>query len=108
MVWDTQALVHQAKNNLVQTPLKQALYAIQKSSRLHGNKFPYGVKYTQARVGAKVTGKWDVQSGKAHDKTVKALKTLWKKAGLFRGTVNTVWDKDMDAALRAFLKEYGA
>lgn len=108
-VYDAQKICHmstKAANNLDNTETVKRLNAVKMSSARHGKKHPYGVKYTQLVVGAPTTGKWDDASYEAHDKTVKALETLFKKDKLFTATPNTTWDAGTDAALVAFHKKY--
>jgi hypothetical protein len=109
VVYDTQRLCHmstKAASNLDSTETVKRLNAIKMASNRHGTKFPYGVKYTQIAIGAPASGKWDTASKKAHDKTVKALETLWKKDKLFTGTPDTTWSQATDVSLAAFHKRY--
>lgn len=54
----------------------QRLQAIRAASRMHGTKFPYGVKTAQRAVGVTADGKWGPKSRAAHDKTVAALQRV--------------------------------
>lgn len=108
-VYDTQTILHVTlanKDNLNGNDTMNRLKLVQESSAHGGVDFPDGIKKTQQVIGAALTGKWDRQSIQAHDKTVKALKTLWKKQGIFTGTVNTRWDSKMDEALKTFNRKY--
>jgi len=51
----------------------KALEAVRAASTLHGRRFPYGVAYTQERVGARRDGAWGPNSRAAHDATVKSI-----------------------------------
>ena len=109
VVYDTQVIVHtplKTRDNMDGSDTTKRLRAVQAASKAHGTKFPYGVRYTQAVIGAPQTGKWDANSRAAHDATVKKLETLWKAAKLFSGTPNSTWDSATDKALAAFHKKY--
>lgn len=108
-VYDMQLLVRtpvKSRNNIDNTDLNKRLTAIAAASKYHGVKFPYGIKYTQAIIGAPLTGKWDTNSKTAHDVIVKKIETLLKAHRLFAGTPNPTWDANTDNAIRAFHKKY--
>lgn len=65
-----QAAVRMRISNLWSGTLDKRLNAVKAASRYGKTKFPYGIKYTQAVIGAKQTGKWDLQSRAKHDETV--------------------------------------
>lgn len=107
VAWDTQKILNSPQDNLAGPDTKKRLLSVYEASKRGGTDFPFGIKFTQNVLGAKPTGKWDTQSKKAHDASVKALKSLWKKAGIFKGTVDTIWDLEMDKARTRFLSRYG-
>ena len=72
--------------------------AVRAASRLKGVKFPYGVDYTEARVGRPADGDWDAADRSAHDASVLSLRLAF---GL---TAGTVWDTEADAAFLAARK----
>lgn len=109
VVYDTQTILHtpiRTRDNLDGPDTTKRLSAVQAASKAHGTKFPHGIKYTQAVIGAELTGKWDTQSKEAHDATVKKLETLWKKDKLFVGTPDTTWSSATDTALKKFHAKY--
>lgn len=109
VVHDSQLACHVStknRDNLDGPDTTKRLNAVKMASKKHGTKFPNGIKYTQQVIGAPLTGKWDKDSRAAHDATVKRLEAIWKEAGLFKGTVNTIWDAETDKALVAFHKKY--
>ncbi|MEN5074532.1 hypothetical protein ABE437_12000 [Isoptericola cucumis] len=61
------------RDNLWGTNTDKRLQAIRAASRMHGTKFPYGVKLAQRAVGVTADGKWGPKSRAAHDRTVAAV-----------------------------------
>lgn len=61
------------RDNLWGANTDKRLQAIRAASRMHGTKFPHGVKLTQRAVGVTADGKWGPKSRAAHDKTVAAV-----------------------------------
>lgn len=68
-----QAAVGAARDNIWGEDTEKRLRAVRMASKMHGSKFPYGVKYTQAVVGTITDGIWGRQSGAAHDATVEKI-----------------------------------
>ncbi|GAB3105923.1 hypothetical protein [Isoptericola nanjingensis] len=64
------------RDNLWGANTDQRLQAIRAASRMHGTKFPYGVKTAQRAVGVTADGKWGPKSRAAHDKAVAALQRV--------------------------------
>jgi hypothetical protein len=64
------------RDNLWGPNTDQRLQAIRAASRMHGTKFPYGVKTAQLAVGVTADGKWGPKSRAAHDKAVAALQRV--------------------------------
>ncbi|MFE5307848.1 peptidoglycan-binding protein [Isoptericola sp. NPDC056605] len=64
------------RDNLWGPSTDQRLQAIRAASRMHGTKFPYGVKTAQRAVGVTADGKWGPKSRAAHDKAVAALQRV--------------------------------
>jgi len=64
------------RDNLWGTNTDQRLQAIRAASRMHGTKFPYGVKTAQRAVGVTADGKWGPKSRAAHDKAVADLQRV--------------------------------
>lgn len=108
-VYDTQVILHMAvksRDNLNDATVMNRLRLVREASAKGGNDYPSGIKVTQQIIGAKQTGRVDAQTRAAHDATVRRLKTLWKKAGLFTGVVNNTWDTALDEAVTRFNKKY--
>lgn len=109
VVLNTQLICHvptKIRYNVDNADLIKRLKAIREASKHGGTDFPYGVKYLQAVLGVRQTGKWDSATREAHDEAVKALETLWKKDKLFVGTPNTIWTSATDSALASFHRKY--
>lgn len=66
--------------------------AVRYAAKLHGTKFPHGVKYAQAIVRTLVDGVWGMQSGAAHDATVARVQAA---LGV---KVDGIWGEKTDAA----------
>ncbi|MCK9794564.1 hypothetical protein M1843_12480 [Isoptericola sp. 4D.3] len=64
------------RDNLWGPSTDQRLQAIRAASRMHGSKFPYGVKTAQRAVGVTPDGAWGPKSRAAHDKAVAALQRV--------------------------------
>ncbi|MFI2105624.1 hypothetical protein ACH436_20185 [Isoptericola sp. NPDC019693] len=64
------------RDNLWGPNTDQRLQAIRAASRMHGTKFPYGVKTAQLAVGVTADGKWGPKSRAAHDKAVASLQRV--------------------------------
>ncbi|SKC80621.1 hypothetical protein [Krasilnikoviella flava] len=64
------------RDNLWGPNTDQRLQSIRAASRMHGTKFPYGVKTAQRAVGVTADGKWGPKSRAAHDKAVAALQRV--------------------------------
>lgn len=75
----------------------RGLRAVRYASRFGGKKFPWGVAFTQRRVGTKPDSDWKVKSIAAHDATVRALCVA------FGTTPRTVWDSTVEKAYKAFI-----
>lgn len=83
------------------TVTDKATWAVRAASRLRGPKFPYGVKYTQARVGTKADNVWGDKSRAAHDSTAKDLQRAIKRLGVYPGKIDGIWGEGSDGG---FLK----
>ena len=94
-----QAAVRLRITNLWDANLDKRINAVRGASRYGGVKFPYGIRYTQAVIGAKQTGKWDAQSRKAHDAAVRKIETA-----LGMGA-DSIWTKATSAAVSVAKKE---
>lgn len=94
-----QAAVRIKVTNLWDANLDKRLNAVKSASKYGGTKFPYGIRYTQAVIGAKQTGKWDAQSRKAHDAAVRKIETAM---GL---KADSVWTKATSSAVTLAKKE---
>ena len=71
-----QAAVHfgwAKRDNLWGTNTDKRLQAVRAASRMHGTRFPHGVRTAQRAVGTTADGKWGAKSRAAHDKTVAAM-----------------------------------
>lgn len=64
------------RDNLWGPNTDQRLQAIRAASRMHGTKFPYGVKTAQRAVGVTADGAWGPKSRAAHDKAVASLQRV--------------------------------
>jgi len=108
-VYDVEVILHmniKSRNNILQAEEEKRLNAVRSASRYHGHKFPYGIKYTQAVIGAPITGKWDSHSATRHNITVQNLEKLWRADKVFTGTPNTIWTAATDSALTKFKAKY--
>lgn len=87
-----QGAVRAVKDNIWGEDTEKRLRAVRYASKLHGSKFPYGVKYTQKVVGTLADGIWARQSAAAHDATVEKIQ---KALGV---KVDGIWGQETDAA----------
>lgn len=83
------------------TGTDRATWAVRAASNFRGPKFPYGRKYTQARVGTKADNVWGANSRAAHDMTAKNLQRAVKRLGFYSGKIDGIWGKGSDGG---FLK----
>ncbi|MGF0115157.1 hypothetical protein ACQFYA_02365 [Promicromonospora sp. Marseille-Q5078] len=97
-----QAATHFAvrdRDNLWGSNTDQRLQAVRAASRMHGGKFPYGVKVAQRAVGVTADGKWGPKSRAAHDKTVASIqRTLGVRA-------DSVWGAGTERTYLALRKK---
>lgn len=84
----------------------KATHSVRMASTLHGGKFPYGVGYTQDRVGTKRDNSWGRNSGLAHDATTKKIQQALKDAGYYKGDIDGKWGTGTDGAFVAAWRDY--
>lgn len=97
-----QAAVRSTRDGIWGTGTDKGTWAVRAASRFRGGKFPYGKKYTQARVGTKQDGAWGAKSRAAHDNATKSLQRAIARLGFYNGDIDGVWGKGSDAGfLRA-------
>lgn len=79
-------------------------HAIRAASAWGGRKFPYGVSFTQAVVGAGRDSIWGAKSRAAHDKTVVEVQKALKTMGYDPGKIDGKWGSKTEAAYQAARK----
>lgn len=105
-VWDTQSVLHGYMDNLAGPDTKKRVLALREASNFGGTDFPFGVEFAQDVVGTTVDGDWGKNSRLAHDKAIRAVQTVWKAAGLYAPSIDTIWGGGMEAAYNKFLARY--
>ena len=94
-----QSAVRKRPTNLWTANLDRRLGVVKSASRYGGTKFPFGIKYTQAVIGANQTGKWDAQSRLKHDQAVMKIEHA---LGL---PANAIWTAATSSAIAHAKKE---
>lgn len=103
VVWKVQGCVYgdlARRDNLWGPDTSKRLHAVRMASSLHGERFPYGVEYTQRIVGTADDGEWGDQSKTAHDRTVAQLQ---RALGVHD---DGVWGPITEAAFQRARKTY--
>ena len=90
-----QKAVRSVVDNIVGRDTRKRVDAVRKASRWGGQRFPYGVKYTQRVVGAKDDGIWGRDSKAKHDNTVRKIQAA---VGVKQ---DSIWGPDTDKAVKA-------
>lgn len=104
-----QAAVRAYRDNKWGDDTDKRLDAVRRASTMFGNKFPYGVAFTQGCVGARQDNSWGPLSGAAHDATVMEIQKALKSCGLYNGAIDGIWGPGTDAGYttaraRAYMK----
>lgn len=74
--------------------------AVRKASRWGGQKFPFGVRFTQQVVGTTPDGSWGPKSVAAHDRTVWAVQSALFSMGFNPGRIDGFWGDNTEAAFQ--------
>jgi len=92
-----QGALRASKDNVWGPDSTKRLNAVRSASKWKGEKFPFGVKYTQGVCGVDKDGSWKTLSRAGHDATVKAIqKALGRKQ-------TGVYDAELDNAVKKYL-----
>lgn len=100
-VRELQDAVGALKDNSWGPDSDKRLEAVRQASGLHGEKFPFGVRYTQAVVRTKVDGDWGRNSVSAHDDTVKRIQVALRSMGFYNGAIDGNWGPATERAYQA-------
>lgn len=101
-----QRIMRVTADNILGPNTQRAFDAFREATWYHspkGLRFPYGVEFTQARVGANPDGKWGPQSAAAHDKAVRQFQDALKDMGFDAGPTDGKWGPSSEAAYKAML-----
>lgn len=75
-VWELQYPVRAVQDNLWGPDTDKRLHAVRRASKHGGERFPYGIAFTQRVVGADDDGEWGPNSRAEHDETVKDIQRV--------------------------------
>lgn len=103
VVWDIQTAVHTAHSNLWDAMTDKRVNSVRYAAK---GRFPYGRKFAQASVGTDPDGVWGKNSRAALTKTIKALQTIWKRAGFYSGKIDGVWGDGTESAWKRSRAKY--
>jgi len=101
-----QSAVRTTRDGIWGTGTDKATWAVRAASRFRGVNFPYGKRFTQARVGTNADNVWGANSRGAHDATIKALQRALARLGLYTDKIDGIWGKLSDAAFLQARKAY--
>lgn len=101
-----QRAVRVGADGIWKTVTDKATWAVRAASNYRGGKFPYGVAFTQARVGTKVDKRWGPNSAHDHDATAKDLQRALARLDQYNGRIDGIWAKKSDTGFLAARKLY--
>lgn len=96
-----QRAVRATADNVWGNTTDRHFFALRQASNWGGNKFPYGVAFTQKVVGTNKDGKWGKNSADAHTETVKNVQEQLKRMGYDAGQSDGLWGPSTEAAFQA-------
>lgn len=96
-----QAAVRAVQDNRWGPDTDKRLEAVRAASAWAGQKFPFGVGFTQGVVGTKVDNDWGRNSVRAHDIAVAAIQVALRQMGYDPGPIDSKWGPRTEAAYQS-------
>lgn len=96
-----QAAVRANQDNSWGPDTDKRLEAVRAASAWAGQKFPFGVGYTQSVIGTPVDNDWGRKSVRAHDIAVSAIQAALLQMGFNPGDIDGKWGPSTEAAYQS-------